>query len=199
MGQRLYGLAHAFRQVPVDQPIVQDPRPQLRRRTAARMPVNPRPGRAAEDTARRSGRPIVRLAPLGCRVCPIHRFPAALLLTAMSKAILTAALVSFGLLPLAPGAFCQSKDSPMNTAAGTFDLKMLPPSPGAAPNDGFVRVSIDKTYHGSLQGAARVEMMATGDGTSSSGGYVALERFTGTLDGAAGTFILQHSGVMAPG
>ena len=87
----------------------------------------------------------------------------------------------------------------MNTAAGTFDLKMLPPSPGAAPNDGFVRVSIDKTYHGSLQGAARVEMMATGDGTSSSGGYVALERFTGTLDGASGTFILQHSGVMAPG
>jgi len=42
-------------------------------------------------------------------------------------------------------------------------------------------------------------MMATGDGTSPSGGYVALERFTGTLDGKSGSYIPRHSGIMAPG
>lgn len=42
-------------------------------------------------------------------------------------------------------------------------------------------------------------MMATSDGRSPSGGYVALERFTGKLDGKAGGFVMQHSGIMSPG
>ncbi len=33
----------------------------------------------------------------------------------------------------------------------------------------------------------------------SSGGYVALEQFTGTLDGRKGSFVLQHSGTMTAG
>ena len=32
-----------------------------------------------------------------------------------------------------------------------------------------------------------------------SAGYVALERFTGTLDGHTGSFVLQHSGTMTRG
>lgn len=87
----------------------------------------------------------------------------------------------------------------MKTATGTFDVKMVPPSPGGHPNDGFVHVSIDKTFHGDLEGSSRVEMMATGDGKSPVGGYVALERFTGRLAGRSGGFVMQHSGVMAPG
>lgn len=86
------------------------------------------------------------------------------------------------------------------TATGTFAVKMLPPAAtGAEPDDGYVRLSLDKTFDGGMEGASRVSMMATSDGRSPSGGYVALERFTGRVDGKAGSFILQHSGIMAPG
>ncbi len=88
----------------------------------------------------------------------------------------------------------------MKTASGAFDVTILPPGAGqTAPSDGFVRLSLSKKFEGPLTGTSRVEMMATGDGTSPSGGYVALERFNGTLDGQAGGFVMQHSGVMSPG
>jgi hypothetical protein len=86
----------------------------------------------------------------------------------------------------------------MKTATGTFEVKMLPP--GAPPVAGdFVRLSLDKTFAGGLEGTSRAEMLASGDGSGPSGGYVALERFTGKLDGRSGTFIMQHSGTMSPG
>jgi hypothetical protein len=84
----------------------------------------------------------------------------------------------------------------MKTATGTFEVKMLPPT-GAA-EDGFLRMSLTKTFHGGLEGTSTVTMMATSDGRSPSGGYVALERFTGKLDGREGAFVMQHSGIMSP-
>ncbi|MCC6538394.1 MAG: DUF3224 domain-containing protein [Bryobacterales bacterium] len=88
----------------------------------------------------------------------------------------------------------------MNTAHGTFSVTILPPAANqAAPGDGFQRLSLTKQFQGPLSGGSRVEMMATSDGSQPSGGYVALERFTGTLDGKAGSFVMQHSGVMSPG
>ena len=74
---------------------------------------------------------------------------------------------------------------------------MLPPAP--AQPDGIVRLALTKTFAGPLSGTSRVEMMATNAGTAASGGYVALESFTGTLDGRQGSFIMQHSGIMSPG
>ena len=85
-----------------------------------------------------------------------------------------------------------------NIATGTFEVKMLPPA-GPAVEGEFVRLSLDKTFAGAMIGTSRVEMMASGDGSSPSGGYVALERFTGKLDGRNGGFVMQHSGVMSPG
>lgn len=85
----------------------------------------------------------------------------------------------------------------MQTATGSFELKMLPPDTSGVA--GFVKLSIDKTFTGGMDGTSRVEMMATNDGSASSGGYVALEKFTGKLDGKSGTFIMQHSGTMEPG
>lgn len=94
----------------------------------------------------------------------------------------------------------RSKKMTTRTAAGDFDVKMLPPaSGGEATGDGFLRLSMEKTFRGALDGTSVVAMMATSDGKSPAGGYVALERFTGKLDGKAGGFILQHSGIMAPG
>ncbi|HLJ90282.1 MAG TPA: DUF3224 domain-containing protein [Candidatus Angelobacter sp.] len=86
----------------------------------------------------------------------------------------------------------------MDTATGTFEIKILPPAADAAPST-FTHLSIDKTFQGGLEGTSLVEMMATSDGKSPSGGYVALERFTGKLNGKSGSFIMQHSGIMSPG
>lgn len=79
---------------------------------------------------------------------------------------------------------------------GSFDVRMQPPPPQAAD---FVRLTLDKTFKGGLEGTSLVEMLASGDGRDPSGGYVALERFTGRLQGRSGSFIMQHSGTMEPG
>jgi hypothetical protein len=61
-------------------------------------------------------------------------------------------------------------------------------------------MSGDKQWHGDLTGVSKVEMLSFGTGAKgSSGGYVALEQFTGTLAGRTGTFVLQHSGTMTQG
>jgi hypothetical protein len=84
----------------------------------------------------------------------------------------------------------------MHHATGTFEVKLAPQT----SNPPLGRMSIDKQYHGGLEGASKGEMLATGSGEKgSSGGYVALEQFTGTLDGRKGTFILQHSGTLDRG
>ena len=106
-------------------------------------------------------------------------------------------------MSLAGGAFClaigqTTSPSPamVHHATGTFEVKLTP-----QPSDPPVgRMSFDKQFHGGLGGTSRGEMLATGKGEKgSSGGYVALEQFTGTLDGRKGTFILQHSGTLDRG
>jgi hypothetical protein len=42
-------------------------------------------------------------------------------------------------------------------------------------------------------------MLAAGTAVKGSAGYVAIELVTGTLEGRAGTFVLQHSGTMNRG
>jgi len=89
-------------------------------------------------------------------------------------------------------------------ASGTFEVKVTPQKPdnkeAEAANIG--RMSIDKQFHGDLEGTSKGEMLAAGTaGTDvkGSGGYVAMERITGTLKGRSGTFVLQHSGTMTRG
>lgn len=61
------------------------------------------------------------------------------------------------------------------------------------------RMALHKVFEGPLAGEARGQMLATRTGTPGSAGYVALDRFEGTLDGRAGGFGLQHSGTMDRG
>ena len=42
-------------------------------------------------------------------------------------------------------------------------------------------------------------MLAAGTGVEGSAGYVALELFSGALNGRRGSFILQHNGTMTKG
>ena len=94
------------------------------------------------------------------------------------------------------------KDHPMTsrTATGPFDVKLAPqPLSGVADASGLSRMSIDKRFHGALEATSTGEMLSAGNPASGSAGYVALETVRGTLDGRAGSFVLQHSSTLARG
>ncbi|MDB5033589.1 MAG: hypothetical protein JWQ98_830 [Chlorobi bacterium] len=85
-------------------------------------------------------------------------------------------------------------------ASGTFEVTLVPQKSGNEADDAIVgRLSIDKQFHGDLEGNSRGQMLAAGTEVKGSAGYVAIERFTGTLHGRDGTFMLQHNGIMKRG
>jgi hypothetical protein len=86
-------------------------------------------------------------------------------------------------------------------AAGAFDVKVTPQKPDTqiARAANFSRLTIDKRFHGDLEGISKGEMLATQTETPGSAGYVALERVTGRLGGRQGSFVLQHSATMSRG
>jgi hypothetical protein len=85
-------------------------------------------------------------------------------------------------------------------ATGTFEVTMAPLGPDdRADGSTLGRLSLEKTFHGSLDGSSKGAMMTAMTGVEGSAGYVAIERFVGTLDGRRGSFVLQHGGVMTRG
>ncbi|MGD0212368.1 MAG: DUF3224 domain-containing protein [Terriglobales bacterium] len=102
-----------------------------------------------------------------------------------------------------PAAKTPSKDTTMTLrATGPFDPKITPlPGDDATGTAGgnISRYALDKQYHGDLEGASKGEMLGGGDPAKGNAGYVAMERFTGTLRGRSGAFALQHSGTMDHG
>jgi predicted flavoprotein YhiN len=86
-------------------------------------------------------------------------------------------------------------------ATGTFDVKVTPQKPDTqvARAANLSRLTIDKRFHGDLEGISKGEMLALQTDTKGSAGYVALERVTATLKGRQGSFVLQHSGTMNRG
>jgi hypothetical protein len=84
-----------------------------------------------------------------------------------------------------------------NHATGPFDVKMLPQDDKTA--DGVTRLLLDKQYHGDLEGTAKGQMLTGGMSADKSGAYVAIEKFTGTLQGRSGSFVLHHTGIMTRG
>ena len=81
-------------------------------------------------------------------------------------------------------------------ATGTFDVQLAPIGSG---DDPIGSMSIDKTFHGDLQGTSVGQMLAFRSGVEGSAGYVAMERVTASLGGLKGSFTLQHSGLMDKG
>ena len=87
-------------------------------------------------------------------------------------------------------------------ASGAFDVQMQPqPAADETPTPGATlgRLLLSKTYHGDLQATAQGQMLSAITPTTGSAGYVAIEHVTGTLHGRAGSFVLQHSGLMNRG
>jgi hypothetical protein len=84
-------------------------------------------------------------------------------------------------------------------ASGTFDVKLTPQA--AEEGDaGLGRMAIDKQFHGDLEGTSKGFMLSSAATVvKGSGGYVAMEKVSGTLKGRTGSFVLQHSGTMTRG
>jgi len=86
----------------------------------------------------------------------------------------------------------------MAIAKGPFQVKRAP-IPPAFDATGLARHSLDKSYSGDLEGTSLGEMISAAGSIQGSAGYVAMERVTCTLNGRAGTFVLQHSATMNRG
>jgi Protein of unknown function (DUF3224) len=84
-------------------------------------------------------------------------------------------------------------------ASGTFDVKIEPQAEDKSEGSTLGRMTIDKQYHGDLEGAAKGEMLTAMTSVKESAAYVAVERVSGTLHGRRGTFVLQHRGTMTRG
>ena len=85
-------------------------------------------------------------------------------------------------------------------ASGIFEVKLTPlAAEGASKEANLVKMSIDKQFRGDLTATSKGEMLADSSAANGSGGYVAMERVSGTLHNRKGTFVLQHSGTMTRG
>jgi hypothetical protein len=86
-------------------------------------------------------------------------------------------------------------------ASGTFEVKVIPQKADnkEAESANVGRWSLDKVFHGDIEGISTGEMLAVGTEVKGSAGYVAMERVNGALSGRSGTFALQHKGTMTRG
>jgi hypothetical protein len=84
----------------------------------------------------------------------------------------------------------------LDSATGPFEVKLTPQSLAHSDADRTLgRLSIDKQFYGELEATSQGEMLYAGN-AEDSGGYVAIERVTGTLGGRRGSFVLQHNATM---
>ena len=93
------------------------------------------------------------------------------------------------------------KGAPVATHAnGTFEVKLEPlAADDKAEGSTLSKMSIDKHFHGDLEGTSKGQMLSAMTHVKGSAGYVAMERVTGTLKGRTGSFVLQHSATMTRG
>jgi len=86
-------------------------------------------------------------------------------------------------------------------AKGTFDVKVIPQKPDnkEAESAKLGRMSLDKTFHGELEGTSQGEMLSYMTEVKGSGVYVAIERVTAKLNGRSGSFAMYHHGTMTRG
>ena len=88
----------------------------------------------------------------------------------------------------------------MAQVKGEFDVKRSPEGGfdlGGGAVAGHFR--FDKQFHGALEAAGIVHMLAVGTQVDGSAAYVAVERIDGSLEGLRGAFLTQHSGTLDRG
>lgn len=110
----------------------------------------------------------------------------------------TVAVLALGLAN--PGTATPDKETTMQHATGTFEVKLTPqPAAPGIEAAALGRQTIDKHFHGDLEGSSLGEMLAVMSMETGSGAYVAMERVSGTLGGRHGSFVLMHSATMTRG
>ena len=88
----------------------------------------------------------------------------------------------------------------MTHAVGTFEVTMMPETLSeVAAASGLGRMSLRKAFQGQLEAVSVGEFLSAMGHEKGSAGYVAIEYVTGTLNGRAGSFVLQHGGTMTRG
>lgn len=88
----------------------------------------------------------------------------------------------------------------MPLATGNFEVKTIPQPPEeAAGGEAIGRLLLDKHFHGDLEAESIGTMLGARTAVAGSAGYVAIEKVTGSLKGRAGSFLLQHYGLMTRG
>ncbi|MCW5557643.1 MAG: DUF3224 domain-containing protein [Verrucomicrobiae bacterium] len=111
---------------------------------------------------------------------------------------LRSAFVTVLALPIL--AFAQEGGRLSRVAKGSFTVELKPEGePTTADGVSTGRMSLSKKFEGDLQGTGQGEMLTALTPVKGSAGYVAIERFTGTLHGRTGSFVFQHSGTMNDG
>ncbi len=92
----------------------------------------------------------------------------------------------------------QNEPTMTNHATGTFEVK-LTPQDDKSEDKTMGRMTFDKQWHGDMEGTSTGQMLTGGDAAKGSAGYVAMEKFSGTVKGRKGSLIFQHSATMTKG
>jgi uncharacterized protein DUF3224 len=121
-----------------------------------------------------------------------------------SVVVATCVCLGFALLAVAqtkpPASNALQKETRLaEHAKGTFEVKVIPQPPDDQDDPNLGRFLLDKQFHGDLEGTSKGQMLTAGTAVKGSGGYVAIEKISGTLRGRSGTFVLQHIGTMTQG
>jgi len=118
----------------------------------------------------------------------------------MIRTLLIIAVLSATAFAQAPSKTTAEKEKVVtHHASGPFEVKLAPQTTTDPDNANFARMSIDKQFHGDLEGTSKGEMLSAMTATKGSAGYVAMEKVTGTLNGRSGSFVLQHNATMNRG
>ena len=92
----------------------------------------------------------------------------------------------------------QTKTTMTQHATGTFEVK-LTPQDDKTGDASMGRMTFEKQWQGEMQGTSNGQMLTGGDVKTGSAGYVAMEKFAGSVKGRKGTLIFQHSATMTSG
>ena len=85
-------------------------------------------------------------------------------------------------------------------AKGTFEVKVTPAEVSPVGKDaGLTCYSLEKTFHGDIEGTTKGEMLASSTKSTGAMAYVAMDHVTGTLGGRSGSFYLAHTATMRRG
>lgn len=85
----------------------------------------------------------------------------------------------------------EQKAITMKHASGTFDVK-LSPMDDKSEDATLARMSIEKQWHGDIEGTSKGQMLTAGTAVKNSAGYVAIEKVAGAIAGRKGTFVFQR-------